>query len=179
MQCLPDIPTNPLTITVRLKGGAQVRQTRRGNEPRPQKNSLQKFQDKKLLTNTYLLCFTIDEEKDLTKDCSTKTGGNRVRRHKLTSKDGNINILDSRDFVQFFNQRVSDLNHVVGGKRSVIWRGEFPEHTDEAIREHSSADTFSLWDFTRAIHCFLTGRCIRTEPDFRQNQTDKSLVISG
>ena len=39
-----------------------------------------------------------------------------MRRHKLTGKDGNINILDSRDFVQFFNQRVSDLQHVVVGK---------------------------------------------------------------
>ena len=52
----------------------------------------------------------------MTKDCSTKTSRNGVRRHKLTGKDGNINILDSRDFVQFFNQRVSDLNHVVVGK---------------------------------------------------------------
>ena len=39
-----------------------------------------------------------------------------MRRHKLTGKDGNINILDSRDFVQFFNQRVSDLHHVIVGK---------------------------------------------------------------
>ena len=116
MQCLPDIPTNPLTTTVRLKGGAQARQTRGVMSPAPKQNSIQKFQDKKLLTHIYLLCFTIDEGADLTKDCSTKTRRNGVRRHKLTGKDDNINILDSRDFVQFFNQQVSDLNHVVVGK---------------------------------------------------------------
>ena len=117
MQCLPDIPTNPLTTTVRLKGGSQAHQTRRGNEPRPQtKIQFQKFKTKKLLTNTYLLSFTIDEGTDLTKDCNTKTRRNGVRRHKLPGKDDSIKILYSRNFVQFFNQRVSDLHHVVVGK---------------------------------------------------------------
>ena len=84
--------------------------------PAPKQKFNSKNSKTKNSSQTYLLCFTIDEGTDLTRDCSTKTRRNGVRRHKLTGKDGNINILDSRDFVQFFNQRVSDLNHVVVGK---------------------------------------------------------------
>ena len=45
-----------MQTTYRLKGGAQARQTRRGNEPRPQSNISIKNLVQKLLTqnNTYL-----------------------------------------------------------------------------------------------------------------------------
>ena len=49
------MPARLSTINTRLKGGAQARQTRRGNEPRPQKSFLKKKIQQKLFTTKYSL----------------------------------------------------------------------------------------------------------------------------
>ena len=61
------------------------------------------------------------------------------------------------------------------GKRSVINGGGSPEHTDEAMREHSSTDTFSLWDLTKAMHCFLTADA--SEPSLTLGTTRRMSLL--
>ena len=85
--------------------------------PAPNKNSIQKFNTKKLLTNTYLRFFTLDEGMNLFNEQRTKTGRNGVRRHKLGGEGGNIKVLYGGDFGQFCKQRASDLHNVIIGKK--------------------------------------------------------------